>query len=518
MTDRRARLVAGPPEVVEEILGVLDEVTIRVVLSEELPWRRQLLVLALVDLLGRLFPRIDVVGAAEREADTLLPPGPPLLGARIAEARTHGTALEDPGAVAAVTVVVGDHDTVPADIAGEVLCCDGDGWQAYLGPDPSALTGEGDHHNPIGPLVAACRAAARAFAVAAGAHGPTVPELTPTYWSGLTYDTGSSPLMSVELPAPGPLAAVLAGAGSVGGAATYAFARVPGLSGELFVVDEQDYADNNPDRALLATNVVVAAHDPKAEHVRAVLAHLVDLRVDPFRGTIQNWVGLRPLGPLPLVLCSFDSVASRRSLQDCLPLEVINAACGGDDVAVSGHLTNDGPCVYCLHVPGVLDTDRITFNLIVASTGLPPRLIQAWLEQRVTLGPTELRRIESLQGMPAGQLDGYVGCTLEELHRLALAYGEFTAELHGGVAAVAAPWVTALAGFILAGEALKASTSAYKPYRLGPWSPRRNRYEETAYGSASNAIVGPVARWKGSECLCRSPRRLRLLSEIYDPA
>jgi hypothetical protein len=515
MTDRRARLVAGPPEVVEAILRALDEVTVRVFLSDELPWRRQLLVLALVDLLGRLFPRIDVIGAGEGEADALLPPGAPLLRERIAEVRTHGTPPTNPG-VPTVTVAVGDKYPEPADANSEILYCDGDGWQAYLGPEPSALTGEGDRLIPIGPLVAACRAAARAFAIAVGDCGPAVAELTPTYWSALTYDAGSGPLPAVELPTHGPLAAVLAGAGSVGGAAAYAFARVPGLKGELFVVDEQGYADNNPDRAILATNAVVGAHGAKAEHVRAVLDHFVDLRVEPFRGTIQAWVGQRPFGALPLVLCSFDSVASRRSLQDCLPLEVINAACGADDVAISGHITDDGPCVYCLHMPRVLDTERITFNLIVASTGLPPRLVQTWLEQQVTLGAAELRRIESLQGMEAGQLDAYVGCTLEELHRLALAYGEFTAELADGVAAVAAPWVTALAGFILAGEALKATAPAYEQYRLGPWSPRRSRYEETAYGSALHAIVGPVARWQGSECLCRSPRRLRLLAEIYE--
>jgi hypothetical protein len=515
VTDRRTRLITGPPEVVEAILGTLDDATIRVLLPKEVPWRRQVLALALVDLLGRLFPRIDVAGAPTQRADALLPPGAVLLRERIADARAHGTEPRNAGTQPAVTVVVGNSLVPTGDSLGEVMYCDGDGWQAYLGPDPSQLAGEGDRRVPIGPLAAACRAAARAFAVALGALGPSVPELSPAYWSALTYEAGTSALPAIEFAPPDRIAAVLAGAGSVGGAGAYAFARVPELRGELLVVDEQDYADNNPDRAILATNVAVAAHGAKAERVAEVLEHHDDLHVHAFRGAIDDWVGSRPFGPLPLVLCSFDSVASRRSLQDALPLQVINAACGGDDIAVSGHVTDDGPCVYCLHVPAVLDTDRITFKLIVASTGLPPRLVQAWLEQRYALGAAELRQIENLRGMPPGQLDAYVGYTVDDIYRLALAYGEFTTELSGGVAAVAAPWVTALAGFILAGEGLKAAGPTYEPYRLGPWLPRRTRYEETLYGSAADAIVGPVARWSGSECLCRSARRLRLLMEVY---
>jgi hypothetical protein len=514
MTDRRARLITGPPEAVEEILGILDDTTINVLLPERVPWRRQLLAIALVDLLARLFPRIHVLGGGQQPADPLLPPGERLLHERLAESRTHGTEPRVPGATATVTIVVGATDVPLGDGAREVIYCDGDGWQSYLGPRPSELAGEGDHCVPVGPLTAACRAAARAFAVATAGRGPVVSQLTPTYWSALTFEADSQPLAAVELPPPDRLAAVLAGAGSIGGAAAYAFARVPNLAGELSVVDPQSYDENNPDRALLTTNAVVAAEAEKASHVAQVLSHL-PLDVDPYRGTIEEWVASRPLGPLPLVLCAFDSVESRRELQDALPMQVANAACGGDHIAVSGHVTDNGPCVYCLHIADVLDSERITFKLILASTGLPARMVQAWLEQGVRLEKQHLREIERNREMPEGALDPYVGLTVDELHRVALAYGEFTVELTNGIAAVAAPWVTGLAGFITAGEALKAATPAYEAYRLGPWSPGRTRYEELLYGSAADAIVGPVARWEGSECLCRSTRRLRLLAELY---
>jgi hypothetical protein len=518
VSDRRARLISGSPEAVQEILGVLDAATIRILLPARIPWRRQVLAIALVDLLARLFPRIEIVGAAEREADLLLPPGQRLLGERLEEARTHGTTPKAPGTSPAVTIALGDPGGL-GDGDAQVIHCDGDGWQAYLGPEPSTLAGEGDRQIPIGPLTAACRAAARAFAIATGGRGPGAQELSPTYWSALTFEASSVPIPGIDLLAPKHISAVLAGAGSIGGASAYAFARVPELGGELHVVDPQTYAANNPDRALLATNAVAAREVEKAAHVAHALGHLRDLGVQPYRGSIEQWVASRPLGPLPLVLCGFDSVASRRELQDALPLEVVNAACGGDHIAISGHVTDEGPCVYCLHIADVLDAERITFKLIVASTGLPPRLVQAWLEQRVPLGEQQLREIERNRGMATGTLSPYVGVTVDELHRLALAYGEFNIEIGDGVAAVAAPWVTALAGFIMAGEALKAGGGdAYQRYRLGPWSPGRTRYEELLYGSAGDGIVHPVARWAGSECLCRSARRLRLLGEIYADA
>jgi hypothetical protein len=517
VSDRRARLVAGAPEDVEEILRVLDAATIRVVLPERVPWRRQVLAITLVDMLGRLFPRIEIVGADEQLAHPLLPPGAGLLRERLEAVRAHGTEPLGAGGVAAVTVVVGQSTE---QVDGDVIYCDGNGWQAYLGPEPSALAGDGDEQIPIGPLTAACRAAARAFASALGGRGPALRELVPTYWSALTFEPAPSPLPSVELSPLGPLEAVLAGAGSIGGATAYAFANVPGLRGELAVVDSQAYAPDNPDRALLATNAVVASGIDKAEHVKQVLGHLPKLNVAASRCSIEQWVALRDLGPLALVLCAFDSVESRRELQDCLPLEVINAACGGDHVAVSGHVTNNGPCVYCLHVADVLDTERITFKLIVRSTGLAPRLVQAWLENRVPVEEVSLREIERNRGMAAGALAPYAGRTIDEIHRLALAYGEFAIELgDGGAAAVAAPWVTALAGFLLAGEALKTTgADAYRPYQLGPWAAGRTRYEEMLYGSTADAIVHAVPRWEGSECLCRSARRLRLLAELYADA
>lgn len=512
MSDRRLRLIAGSETAGDQVLRILDETTIRVELEARPPWRRQVLAWALVDLLGRLFPRIEVRGAEAAPAHALLPPGPALLRDRLESARTHGISPQPAAGDPAVTIVIGEG----AAVEGAVYC-DGDGWQSYLGPASSELLGDGDEDVPIGALAAACRAAAHAFALAMVELRGLPHALDPTYSSALTYQAADRPLDDPVLRAPSRVHAVLGGAGSVGGAAGYAFARVPDLGGELDIVDPQVYEPHNPDRALLATEARAAARAEKAQSVADVLSHLPDLHARPFRGTFETWVASRPIGPLPLALSTFDSIDARRELQDSLPLDVINAACGEDDIAVSGHRTDDGPCVYCLHIAQVLDTERITFKLIVATTGLPPRLVQAWMEQHVRLDASALAQIERNREFAPGTLSTFVGCTLLELHRRGLGYGEEALQTDEGTAAVAAPWVTALAGFLLAGEALKAGDhETFSTFRLGPWAPGRTHYAEELYASARHAIVSPVPRWEGTECLCRSTRRLRLLAERYD--
>lgn len=509
MTDRRLRIIRGSKEFAHEILATLDATTLRIHLAEDAPWAHQVLAEALVDLLSRLFTRVLITGCESTPPHPELPPADheATLLARLEAVRGHGVSPRDAGDPA-LTVVVGAG-------AGGDIYCDGEGWQSYLGPDPSLI----DSHTstvPIGPLAAACRAAARVFAVVLQPFGDAPPQLDPTYWSALTYDHADTPLSDPVLPEHFVLHAVLAGAGSVGGAAAYTLARARELDGELDVVDPQQLEPHNPDRALLATEQLAAAEAIKVEVVETALSHQ-PLGVHAHRLRFEQWVASRPReARLPLVLCSFDSIEARRELQDCLPLEVINAACGQDSIMLSGHRTGSGPCLYCLYIGQVLDTERITFRLIIEATGFPERMVQGLLEQRAPLVRQQLDQIEDHNGFPRAALTGYEGKTLEELYRGALMYGERQFERSGDAAAVAAPFVTALAGVLLAGEALKAGGGErYARFRLGPWSPGRDRYDESLASSAANAYTSLVPRWPDRRCLCQSVRRQRILRELY---
>jgi len=235
--------------------------------------------------------------------------------------------------------------------------------------------------------------------------------------------------------------------------------------------------------------------------------------------TIAAFVAARPREQtLPLVLSAVDSALARREIQDCLPLEVVNAACNPTAIAVSGHVTGDGPCVYCLHLPEVLDSERILVKLIAAAAGLPPMTVISLMIDHVKLSDDHLRAIERNRGLPLGTLQEHRGCEIEELYRAALLDGEVAIRTASGLeAAVAAIFVTALAGFVLAGEALKAAGGeAFAPYRLGVRGQLGTKYEESLFHSPSTSLVVPARRDEGSECLCRSPRRLRIMRQRPD--
>jgi hypothetical protein len=351
---------------------------------------------------------------------------------------------------------------------------------------------------------------------------PDMPAATPPqsiYWSGLDFATSIDPLPARRLMSGPPrLDAVLVGAGSVGGAGIYSFARTRGLVGQLEVVDPQTLTDTNPDRALLATAQVSAAGNAKADVAEAALEHL-ELVAEGHAMTVDQFVATRRSEEtLPLVLCAVDSRQSRRVIQDCLPLDVINAACDPTNSVVSGHRTGSGPCVMCLFMASILDGEQALARLIVKQVPmLNVKQVGYYMAMRVPLEKQLLREIEQARDMEEDALSDYAGKTLRELWHGELVYGGVRAETgSGAVVAVAAPWITALAGFLLAGEAIKAGDAELAPFRLGPYVPGAEvHYQESPYSSPQFGLLTRPPRWTGEQCLCNSSRRRRLIIARY---
>lgn len=513
LTDSRLRFIQGGDTTDEsEILALLGT-TIEIRLPGKTPhWRHQLLALALVDLVGRMFTRIRVVCDESAAAHERLPPGAPLLIERLECVRRHALTPPAPPQTPDIIVHVGQGQD-PADVY-----VDGCGWLSYVGTTPSRLGDDEGLAIAVGPLVAACRAASQVFQIALRDRLAWTPRLIESnYASSLTYESSTDPLADVDMPAPATIDALLVGAGSIGGAVAYLFAHTPHLSGTLEVVDPETLETHNPDRALLATSALAAAKAVKAEAAAAALAHHKELNATPHRerlaGLVAEWPRERTL---PLVLSAVDSVESRREIQDSLPLDVIDAACSPSQVSVSGHQTDNGPCVYCLHIENVLAADTIRKRLLMRATGFNEKLVIALLLGGAPLADQHLRAIETHRGLPARSLDRFLGETLETLYTEALLYGEARIKTASGAeGAVAAPFTTALAGFLLAAEALKAGSDAYSAYRLGPWGSIATQYLESLWASPADAFRANPPRWPTHECLCRNGRRLSLLRERY---
>lgn len=508
MIDPRVRVIHAGGESVPCILEALDA-TVEVRLPAVAEWRHQLMALTLAEILGRVARRLVLRDAGSTDADRRLPPGPRSLAERFETSRARG--MEPlPADSPAVTVAIGAAG--PADVH-----VDGDGWMSYLGSQPTELASTGSVV-PIGPLIAAARGAERVVALLLYNHVVSPPPTAGVYSSALSYETRSTVF---DEPAPDfdpSIDMVMFGAGSVGGAAAYAFAHTPELGGSLDIVDPETLVRGDFVKAILASREASTAELGKADMVKHALEHLPALAVRPHRQTARAFVaGRSPFQPLPLVLCAVDSVASRREIQDCGPLDLINAACNADEVVVSGHRTDDGPCVYCLHVPDVLDASRIRWKLIAGATGFGLQDVLALSRPESRLSPEHVRRIEQHRAVVAGSLSPYIGGNLDELYRAELMYGEHAVPIgDSGLIAVPRPSVTAAAGFLLAGEALKAAGGRrYQPFRLGRLGRLKTMYRESLMHGPATAFLTDVNRHDGVECLCRSTRRLRLVRTRY---
>jgi hypothetical protein len=513
MTDRRFRIIQAADSTEREVIAsALDERTIKIAFpAGRVAFHHQVLGIALTDLLGRLFPRISFDLDLGTLASAELPPGPELFVDRLEEARSHGTAPQVPDSSA---LRIGIGPVSKADIYA-----DGIGWCSYLGTEPSRLKGDAANLNPLGPLIAASRAAAHGFAhLFSDILGePSTPPSA--YFSAFDYRRSSEPFNDpAETEVLDYIEGVLVGAGSVGGAAVYAFSHLPHLHGRLAIVDPQSLEAKNPDRALLATSALAEEEAEKVAVAAEALRHFGNgLVLDPRRETVNEFLATREREErLPLVLCAVDSPASRRSIQDCLPLDLINAACNASEATVSGHRTGAGPCVCCLQMRDVLDRKTIRWRLIAAATGLERNQILGMMVNKLPLDLSFLRRIEEHREMAPGSLSEHEGLTIEELWRTHLAYGETEVRSDSGLsAAVASPWITSLAGFLLAAEALKrCAGDPYVSMALGPGGPAV-KWEEKLSGSPLDGISSSPPRWAGSECLCRSPRRRRIMIARY---
>lgn len=508
MSDPRLRFLTGSPGHHEEILRLLDDSTVRITSQGPLRERRhQILLLALVDLLGRVVPRLDVDVEGTTIAAPGLPPGPGTIGGRLDAMRRRSPLPPQSAGESAVAVHIG-----PGTSAVD-LYVDASEWQSYIGTQESQLPPP-RRECAVGPITAACRAAAAAYALVLTSVRATGAMPAASYRSALTHRVATDPLSDPYPTPPGPLDLLQIGGGSIGGAAAVVFAYETELAGGLVVCDDQQLDETNPYRALLATAAAAARGAQKAEEVKAALAHHAGLHVEAHSATASEWEAALPgPTPLPLTLVAVDSLESRELIQDALPLDVINAAVDGDVLAISGHRTGSGPCVCCLHMPTVLDAAQIKNRLIANATGISQAQVNELRVRSAPLTDLLLRHIELHRRLPPNALSAYAGRTLDDLYLAEILYNETVVTTATGTrVAVAAPFVTALAGALLAAEAIKRCTPGLVAHGLGPEGPGI-RYWENPYNSHHGWVDAHVQR--ADICLCRSTRRLRMLADLY---
>jgi molybdopterin/thiamine biosynthesis adenylyltransferase len=244
----------------------------------------------------------------------------------------------------------------PPQVADNLVAIDAAGWLAVVSNSgtPSCVT-DLDGGNPFGAMAAAALGAAEVFKLLVKPRPERAAFFGDTTFSTFAYSVGSrepGPELRGRVILPPSL---LAGVGGVGNAFLMALREVPGLQGELVVVDRELLGDpSNLNRYALTRDDDVRAKDPLAKtalatrlfagtsvSIRELHRDVREIASEIERGTI---------GRPEVILSALDNHPSRHELQDLGPDLLLEGATGGTVLQVSRcDSRQDRACLRCLH-------------------------------------------------------------------------------------------------------------------------------------------------------------------------
>jgi molybdopterin/thiamine biosynthesis adenylyltransferase len=277
------------------------------------------------------------------------------------------------------------------------------GWDASA--SISRVQSCGNTENPFGPGAAACLAAANLFRQVFLSE-PRLDE-NATFRTLNSADTnGRAVTLRGDLGQ-----VVLAGAGAIGNAAAWAFARTP-MTGTLCAIDPERLDLGNLQRYVLAERSDVDAPKP------AILERYFtgSFRAVSYIGDLASFIAAQTR-PLDRLLLALDSARDRRMGQACLPGWIANAWTQAGDLGVSTHDFLSGACVRCLYLP-----ERPLANedaIIAEAFGVPQKVmeIRTLLYRNDGVPRSLLEAIAGARNLPLERLLPFEGRLVRDLYR-----------------------------------------------------------------------------------------------------
>lgn len=286
---------------------------------------------------------------------------------------------------------------------------------------------------------------------------------------------------------------VLIGAGGVANGFVWA-AESLDLRGDLTVVDPKPVSDGNLNRCLYFRADDVGKD--KATQLCAI-ANLPQLRMIPYVGTFQTL--RRERQRVRRVIVTVDSRAARRSIQNELPLEVIDASTTDiSAIVVHSHVQpTDGACLSCIyhHIPRENERLRdIASGLGISEEEAGQDFIDAAVAAKLAANHPSLDG-RALEGVALTSLYKEL-CGAQSLKSSA-----------GEQALAPFAFVSVLAGCMLALEMIRMDAGIRQSentnyMQLDPWSPPHGR----------------ARRWRGrnSDCaFCSDADKVDVLAELW---
>jgi hypothetical protein len=459
----------------EQVLSALDSKRVIVHLGAQLDPVAANAAAALVSMIGRIHAHVEVAGDA---ACGLNPWAVETVGEVLDRISGH---RPEPVSAPLADVVL-SFGAGPGDV-----CIGGDDWTTRVGePTPA----EADRFG-FGLHAAAAYGAAEVLKIMLRPLGMMAVSAE-FEWSLLTYTFGRFDPPTRSQPAD-PL--LLAAAGSVNSSA--AAVLMPTRPRPVHVVDPDSFdSSRNPYRYPAATTVTTGK---KAKWVGAMLAEagwdVADHAID-----IGTWVQRQPTAGFDgTVLSSVDSVPARGDVTDILARATLSAGVDGLSFHVQReHCFDEWSCPNCDFVDEGAPITQV--QLLADMTGLDPARVAILLEGDA-LDEHDLGVISAAGKVAADQ--AIVGRRLADL--LARVYAEATVPVAGTALRVSAPFVSWMAGTILAAEACKPSIGA----------PQLDRRVDLDMSGIPTGAVGRRPRDQTGRCLCASPWRRRAAAALY---
>jgi hypothetical protein len=487
----------------DRFAATLDAVNIRLVFDDavaESPEGTILLEL-LVNLLARLFPRL----ALDPDGNVAI---------RLAErldrsARAINPAIsmvQGAGVIDSVVVAVGARTLR---CAGPVLYAGADGWVAHIstrGPAPL-----GGSRNPFGAAAAACLAAANVFRAVFEAQLPCADLDRDLALSLIDLDPTAVNPRNPDIAVPDLQSAALAGVGAIGNAFCWVLARVPGIRGQLDLVDPEQVSLSNLQRYVLMNQVHAERGAFKVDVAADYFAPTgIDAR--PHRLSWGGYMRQRQDWMLDRVAVALDSADARRAVQAALPRRVFNAWTQPEDVGVSRHgFGDDHACLCCLYFPaGAQPNDD---QVVARAIGLPgaEREVRLALMDGGPIGNAWTERIAKAVGVAPEALARFADLPLRAFYQEAVCGGVILA-LGGTSVRVRAQapmaFQSAFAGVLLASE-LVVDATGLRPH--------------TAQTTSTFDLLRPIGKhpsqWRAKQpdgrCICQDPLFVRRYREKY---
>lgn len=497
-----------------ERLAQLREEPLLIALSPGMGFRGQMVLAAVVNIVGRLFEFLGPVDLRVPAQNAL--PGIFELRPRVGLARAAARLMRNVREIPREADVAHHAKRGPyrrgivigAQLQGDIdepVYIDACGWVASVGPVASALAPQRDGaFNPFGCLVAAALGSAelakglfRALDDSAERErfAPFPSTVVWDLWSHGDDAQSKGPALPPDLDLGD---AAIAGLGALGSAAVYALAHVEGAVGSLELVDTDTLSVTNLERVLTATG----------EHVgwsKTGLARRALRETGLESHVIRDQYGAEPpaAARASTLLVGVDSGDSRRAIARYLPEAVYNGGTQGSEILVSRHVRFDGACLECLY-PQTLDpigrtarrlgVDRATAAALEAGERKIDSEVLASLQRR---GGVHFEGVDinALLGEPLSALDGYEcsrAIVIEDLPEATIGF------------------VAALCGFLMACEFAKDRIDPARKTHLDASHPAY-RLDLLEGSPREGCVESYVPR---RDCFCAEPATRERIAEL----